>query len=674
NRDFYPPERIVEISGDADTLIAFSDEGRLYQCYFEKSTSNEPFTWLDRFGWPERLPLIQNELVLGNRGWAVGTRRKDVLWYEDPAGNQHHYGTMGIETTYFLSADGQEIRYIDSGLPADFSHGILGPERGRFIAASLSASGSTVFLINNAGEMYTRLADFDTLGNDPMFFKYTYDKEVQKFKGSDYRSNFTPWALPAEDWYKQPPIPITDKARITTNITILQTGKGNFARELRVAGLSPEGKTGYYFKAIRDDSWSFKACPLFIDPLKFVDHDDPSAGLRGNSREISYTSGSLWIGDNRNDTLTFSIPDFSMIEGSCHLDIGYGKETFRITLHPVDVWTYLRRYNPGMDGTPKYFFITIDAPPESYRAVSKEFHSIVVPFLSEKHLSLFSCRAEATDSYILIEGSTQDSKPFALFLTVEGFPSDSINLVRTKKSIHEKQIEKYFDDSLVLHDTDHISITQRKEVEAALTENLRFRNELQAEIDAYQSYRRVAGLSRFGYGAFDFVTKVTLLNRIDFPKFKTVTSYGKEIMTTNAAAYSFMAESREWIYSKMIELLDLRIREYQKVIDAFDDHREVASVNPHLRDTFIEYFDSVSFPETIRGTLYDNDGKEYTAEVLMLLNAPLFPGLEMETHNGRYLIELKDMARLILDREGDDVKGHPFRADILIYSISGTSA
>ena len=36
------------------------------------------------------------------------------------------------------------------------------------------------------------------------------------------------------------------KAKITSAITIFQNGKGNFAREMRVAGISPEGKIGFY--------------------------------------------------------------------------------------------------------------------------------------------------------------------------------------------------------------------------------------------------------------------------------------------------------------------------------------------------------------------------------------------------------------------------------------------
>ena len=77
----------------------------------------------------------------------MGCRRKDVLYHTDIYGNEHHYGTMGLETIYFLTEDGLHIRFTDSGLPADFSRQIQVPLNGRFISESLSASADTIFLI-----------------------------------------------------------------------------------------------------------------------------------------------------------------------------------------------------------------------------------------------------------------------------------------------------------------------------------------------------------------------------------------------------------------------------------------------------------------------------------------------------------------------------------------------
>ena len=165
---------IMEISADADELVALSDEGNFYRYCFDRTIAHKSNEWLDKQGWPEPKQLYFDMRTSKNLSWAIGKRNKHVLYYEDPFGNQHHNGTMEIVTTYVLLEDGQEICYCDPGLPSDFSRNYIGPERGAFIAVSLSASASTMFVINDKGEMYTRLADFDTIGCDPMWFKYTY--------------------------------------------------------------------------------------------------------------------------------------------------------------------------------------------------------------------------------------------------------------------------------------------------------------------------------------------------------------------------------------------------------------------------------------------------------------------------------------------------------------------
>ncbi|MDR1947933.1 MAG: hypothetical protein LBQ38_00930, partial [Spirochaetaceae bacterium] len=230
---FSKTQGIAELSADADELVALSAEGGFYRYCFDRTIAHKSNVWLDRQGWPNEEQLYLDRRTAGNLSWAVGKRNPHVLYYEDPFGNQHHNGTQEIVTTYVLLEDGQEICYADTGLPGDFSRNYIGPERGAFKAVSLSASASTMFVINEAGEMYTRLADFDTIGCDPMFFKYTYIPYKSDLPGTDYFSNLNEWGLPAEDWRLQPPIPLGGKAAITRHITILQNGLGNGARELR---------------------------------------------------------------------------------------------------------------------------------------------------------------------------------------------------------------------------------------------------------------------------------------------------------------------------------------------------------------------------------------------------------------------------------------------------------
>jgi len=70
-----------------------------------------------------------------------------MRFYLDIDGNDHGV-SAGVTTLYVLDADGNTIRYADPWLPPKFDHLLDTPEKGRFIAESMSVSGSTVFLMN----------------------------------------------------------------------------------------------------------------------------------------------------------------------------------------------------------------------------------------------------------------------------------------------------------------------------------------------------------------------------------------------------------------------------------------------------------------------------------------------------------------------------------------------
>jgi len=675
---FVAPKRIAEISADADALFALSDEGRLYRVYFGIKNLNPSLAWKDAFGWPFVSPIELNDLVSDKIAWSLGARRDQVLWYDDPNGNQHHFGTMGIETLYFLRGDGQEIRYADTGLPSDFSHGLLGPERGSFIARGLSASASTVFVIDDAGVAYTRLADFDTLGCDPMFFKYTYEKEHYGLAGSDYRSNFTPWALPNEPWRRQPPVPLTGAARLASRITILQTGQGNAARELRIAGLSPEGKTGFYRKMIFDDGWTFRQAPLALASTDFLDDDAVASGsgARGARRERSYR-GALYEGTRAEEDLSFEIPDFPMAEGDCTLTIRRGAETASFVIHPVEVWTYLKRYDPGLDGTPRLFHVTMKLPETRFSGVSSAFRKRLEALLGPLDSVLFSSRLEATDRYLYLELGKDQPEPRYVFLTADGVPALDKDLVRKSLSYSDRLVGRYLDEELLISSAGELSIRNRSKIERVIELNERYRGEVVAELELFRSYRDSAGLSRWGYGAVDLLTSVTFLDQIDFPKIKTMTSYGDRIMEANDKSYADMAEAREWIYSKIIELLDLRIAEYKRVIAAFDADSITAGLSLRFREDFTGYFDLIGIPLSIDGVNPSNKGRY--ASLRAMPEMPLFPGfiLTMDTPKKKdpdatssILVELEDAAKVSFALDGNPERSRPFRVRIVLHAMT----
>lgn len=235
NRHNPAPERFKEISADGENLIAVGEDNVIYYL----KTFN--LRWMPKWGMPFRKRLSPPE---GNRALAISHRGPYAGGYEDIDGIFHKIGA-GVTTLYALSKNGLKITYADPWLPPNFSRSICGPRRNRFVSESMSASASTLFVINSAGEMFTRLADFDTIGKNP-FLKYTFIRDEKT--PSKVRS------LPGEDWFEQPRI---KNGTITKNITIFASGRGNAARTLRVEGINNQGVSGFFEKNIKAAEWTF---------------------------------------------------------------------------------------------------------------------------------------------------------------------------------------------------------------------------------------------------------------------------------------------------------------------------------------------------------------------------------------------------------------------------------
>jgi hypothetical protein len=241
---FDPPTEIIELSADGTWLHALSSAGVFYRGTDLTGDVHASFTWSDAWGHPGATgPGITTEFPT-THGWSVSdSQGAGVNHYEDRLGTSHSVG-LGVAHLYRLGADGRALIFNDWWLPADWSRQICLPDRGTFFAENLSASASTIFIVGALGELYTRLYDFDTSGeNDTLEFSFLISAPAGQTR-----------ALPAEDWRRQPDI---TPGLITRRITIFQDGQGNAARVLRVEGVQ-NGRTGFYFKRIFDAAWSFE--------------------------------------------------------------------------------------------------------------------------------------------------------------------------------------------------------------------------------------------------------------------------------------------------------------------------------------------------------------------------------------------------------------------------------
>lgn len=430
NNKFPSARRVVEIAADADVLYAFSSKGQLYRCYTKQITSYAPFEWVDYFGWPIKLPLYQNESVKNKKAWAVGSSRLDVEYYEDIYGNQHNYGPLGVETIPFLSEDGQTIYYSDPACPSDFSHTFRVPDN--VVLENISESASTFFAITKDGKMFTRLVDFNTVGSDPMLYEYSYEEIHSEISGSDKKSNTTIWALPNEPWKIEADLP--EGARATTYVTIIQTGKGNSSRELRVAAVSPQGQTGFYYKNIDDDSWNFMEAPLTLPEKSFTTQNSSEA-----TDKFQKYSGGLWVNGNKIDNIKCQIEDFHFSEGPCTLNIN---DEFSVQFYYSEVWTLFLRLKPGFeDESIRYFGTAIF---DEKKLSQNPINPVIKKIFENRNKKIHDFLIEAFDSYLRISLEA-DNNLYEFYMTKSGEitvnPHIDISVIQ-KTDILENRLKK----------------------------------------------------------------------------------------------------------------------------------------------------------------------------------------------------------------------------------------
>ena len=686
---FESPERISEIAADGDSLYAFDNRGRLYKVFTENATAEGRFNWVSGYGWPVKKQLVQNALVQNKRGWAMGTRRKDVLWYEDIFGHPHHYGTMGLETIYFLTEDGNELRFTDSGLPVDLAKTIQLPEDGAFIARNIACSASTLFLIGDDGTLYTRLIDFDTMGCDPMFFKYTYVEQEQKHDGRNYLSNYDPWGLPAEPWKAEPTIPLTGNARLSRFITIFQNGQGNASRELRVAGTNSDGQTGYYYKALNDKIWSFETCPLQIADEDFLQGDTTRAAKRLYQYEGFSTSRK-----KPSEQVHVSVRDFSLThEGDCTLTVtmtGDGwEEAKTVHLYTVAMWSYTPKVNPGFDGTPKDFFMTVDAEKADLQAEHEALSACLAHLFGATCKKTFALTAQATDAYLQLQIPTSDGSTETLFLSKpnDTAPAQASEVLRSlptdiyrRSALTTQTAAPLFNDStLVLPERVYTaSESDRTEIAACIARNRSYRDMLADEIAYYADLSRTSEKNRWRYRAADLITTITLLQQIDFPKIKTMASHGSTLIETNADTFKLVHESRALTSPAIISLVDIRIQSYEKLLQALESVAKSAHKEYAQKDSYPAYFAALTMPQVLTGVSKSakKDAALYTLSDLPAL-AGFYLELAGEEAGKAIFVSLTDAAPLLYKKAqagAATLSNEPIALPVQFYVLDAETA
>jgi len=391
----------VEIGSDAEHLVAIDQKGKIHTVK-EAGKKNviTPLDWRSTWGNPFwfgpglKLPK--------NKAWEISFfSPSEERFYIDPAGNKHGVG-VGVTTLYVLNDDKQRITYLDPWLPPDYSYEVCGPHRGLFKAQNLSASGSTIFLINEYGDMFTRMFDFDMSGGNDVLMKYTYEieKSTSVVKEGEMPAFYQPLfdfrALAANIWDRQPKI----DGKITDRISIFK-GKGQ-TKYLRVEGENKLGETGYFEKKLKAAAWTFNktGSPLGGKVLE-------NSSVDNSLKTLGKDESQKFISRNK----TMEIKNFNLYCSPADLVVKFKDgEVLNLRLHTRETV----RQNPierGLDVAPVPLSGAIEVPKlilKTLASRSKQIQDFVSKNLGNKRFT--TIQAVANYNLIMIYGKKGESK------------------------------------------------------------------------------------------------------------------------------------------------------------------------------------------------------------------------------------------------------------------------
>lgn len=415
-----PGEHAVEMQVAGDFIEIRTNTNKMYSY---DPTKPAPVVWKAEAGCPFGGDV---QLPEGIRDWTFGEAVAvkpmrnclksmnpftDIVGYfEDSQGNKGDFGFTA--TTGVLTGDGREIRYRDTGLPADFARGFLTPHHGRFTGEKLAAAGATWLLYGREPDgrpgLYARMYDYEINGDCPGRH-YSYEPSEVSVLDRDkvYSLSDQIQMLPTPGWARIPFPPLTGQAMLTDHLDIRLTGQGNAAREVRLAGRDAEGNPGYYHKGITESEWRFTQVPgpLQGQPIPVGRPDTAQATPGPVTRDYPRAT---WGGNLSGAPLRqVELLDFHPFQTQDQasrirftLDSG---QTVEVLLRTGDGYTpfAVRSQDTGLlgkgAGVPKVLIGTLEVPEEVRSHPDPEVRSFVAGYLERMHHkeNQFMLRAES---------------------------------------------------------------------------------------------------------------------------------------------------------------------------------------------------------------------------------------------------------------------------------------
>ena len=311
--------KIKALSADGVALMLVDENKTLWRSG-EFFTAPKYWKWHKNMGWLG-LPLLSaNEMKVEDAlMWDVTDASLRVNLFEDDLkANRHPFlpgpdgEPGGIAQIYALSEDRRTIYSNDFWVSTDWRRISCAPKRNNVQVQSLSSSGSTMFVLTDEGELWTRYWNYNTSGASAPTNLYTLDAK-QAAPGNFLTTRF----LPTESWFLQPAI----TGYHTDRITILSTGHaGNHARLLRVEG-TQNGTSGYFEKLIYEKEWKFIATGERLRGKAFLAQSQTQ--LSSQERSYSGTFGPF----------QFRVHNFHLDCSPSYLEIISGDVSVFLTLH-----------------------------------------------------------------------------------------------------------------------------------------------------------------------------------------------------------------------------------------------------------------------------------------------------------------------------------------------------
>jgi len=409
---FRHEDRIAEFSVDGTMIAAVSNRDRFY---LWQPTIQENTTWAEEIGAPfsDSLYVPKNKLwsfsfsVL-RAPWKRITPMHDIVSYwGDIDGNKTQFGLTA--TIYVVDPDGQKIYFTDTGLPAAFNRAFTSPGRGAFIIENMSSSASTIFVINERGKMYTRMIDAEIEGGGPALL-YTYKRGKRTKNDEIVPLMNAVRSLPLPDWREQEPIEdVRDdhmkKAAITKNITILQTGEGNAARELRVQGRDRAGRYGYYYKKIFDPTWGFKITNEHFNN-KTIIRNYLKEARKGRRLDKTYSGKLEQICA---PSLQVELIDFYYFSSPATLRVHVKGKQFDMKFHTVDQWSWTVQEKDSPEllgnpaGEPKLLQGTLEIPERLLHSPDPDIKETIDRYFIRFNLAAFAFSVMADDRNVVVK-------------------------------------------------------------------------------------------------------------------------------------------------------------------------------------------------------------------------------------------------------------------------------